>query len=268
MDLTMLSHLSERALREEAARRGIDAGALDRSQLIVAIREHAACAATLPPATPLAFAATLPPSEGPPEGALGTARSLLERVVTIARTALPRRSEPPPPPAEQAPDEPIRTRSMARLLEEQGHFSRALAIVGDLAARSPGDAELRVWRAALEERLRTEELRALARARLDAVEGELVEVLAAHGARGVAWRVTEAGVARAAVLLASPGALTLRVIRVRAYDDRSVESRLEDRRPLERSGWARLDAPPGARLVVSVGLWDGERFASIAHGAG
>lgn len=50
---------------------------------------------------------------------------------------------PPEPTADAAPpcDEPIRTRSMARLLAKQGHPSRALAIL-EYLARSGADAEL------------------------------------------------------------------------------------------------------------------------------
>jgi hypothetical protein len=39
--------------------------------------------------------------------------------------------------------EPIRTRTMARLLGEQGYTKRALAIYDELIAREPGDASLR-----------------------------------------------------------------------------------------------------------------------------
>lgn len=264
MDLTFLPHLSERALREEAERRGISIEGLDRAQLIAAIRGHEARAATVPPATPLAYAPTVPPEAPRP---LEAARALIGRVVSLAKAAL--RSEPPPPPPTAEPDEPIRTRSMARVLEEQGHLERALSIVRELCAESPGDAELRVWQAGLEERIREQAIKKLARARLARDDAPFVEVLpGSESARGVAWRVSDAGIARAKALLGSDGALTLRVIRVRAHDDRSVESRQEDRRPLETVGWARIDAPASAKLVVSVGLWNGERFASIAHGAG
>ena len=46
-------------------------------------------------------------------------------------------------------DEPIRTRSMARLLAKQGHPKRALAIIEYLLARSEADAELRAEAEAL-----------------------------------------------------------------------------------------------------------------------
>lgn len=49
-------------------------------------------------------------------------------------------------------EEPIRTRSMARLLAGQGHHKRALAIYDALLATDPTNAELRAEAAALRER--------------------------------------------------------------------------------------------------------------------
>jgi cytochrome c-type biogenesis protein CcmH/NrfG len=40
-------------------------------------------------------------------------------------------------------DEPFPTRTMARILADQGHFKRALAIYGMLLREDPQDAELR-----------------------------------------------------------------------------------------------------------------------------
>lgn len=258
MDLTLLPHLSERALREEAARRGIPTEGLDRAALVDAIRAHEARAATEPPPAPA-------PAGRTERGPLGAARAILGRVMDLARSALERRSEPPPPPP-SAPDEPIKTRSMARVLEEQGHLARALAIVRELAQRD-ADPELAEWRARLERKLALEELRERAHALLER-RGAFVEVLAAEGARAVVWCVDDAGLARARALLGEDGALTLRIICVVAHPDYSVETRQEDRRPLEPTGYAILDAEPGAKVVASVGLAAGERFVSAAHGAG
>lgn len=263
MDLSLLPHLSERALRDEAERRGVAAEGLDRAQLMEAIRAHEARAITVPPAhVPAAYAPTEPPRAA--GGPLGAARAILGRVIGLARGALEPRSEPPPPPAE--PAEPIRTRSLARLLEEQGHLERAIAILRDLE-RDDDDPELRAWRARLERETSESALRARARALL-AREGSFVEILGDAGARAVVWRVDEAGLARARALLGASGALTLRVVRVLSHPDRSVESRQEDRRPLEASGWALLDVGPSAKVVASVGVAAAERFVSVAHAAG
>lgn len=262
MDLSLLPHLSERALREEAERRGIAYEGLEREALVTAIRAHEARLMTIPPEHhPAAYAPTVPPEgEGGARGALSTARSLLGRVVGLARSALEKRSEPPPVSAE---DEPIRTRSLARLLEDQGHLERALSIVRELAAEAPSDEELARWAGHLERRIAERALRDRSAA---APVG--VEIVAAAGVRGAVWSVDEAGLTRARALLGEHGELTLRVVRVVAHDDHRVESRQEDRRPLAPRGWALLDAPPRARLVVSVGLADGPRFVSIAHASG
>jgi hypothetical protein len=260
MDLTLLPHLSERALREEAERRGITFEGLARDALVTAIRAHESQVMTVPPAHhPVAYAPTVPPAPpvDDPPSALSSARSLLGKVVGMARSALDRRSEPPP--AEAAgPDEPIRTRSLARLLEDQGHLERALSMVRELAAESAGDEELARWAGHLERRVAESVLRARS-PRLG------VEIVVAAGLRGVLWKIDDAGLGRARALLGGQGELTLRVVRILRGADHSVESRQEDRRPLEPSGWALLDAPPKARLVVSVGLAEGARFVSIAH---
>lgn len=268
LDLKLLPHLSERALREEADRRGIVADGLDRDALIEAIRAHEARLLTIPPAPPeLSGDATAPPARAEDRGPLEAARSLIGRVVGLARSALERRSEPPPEDSEPEQTEPIRTRSLARLLEDQGHLERALAMVRQLAAEEPDDEELARWARHLERRVAETELRAALQSAL-ASPSARVELRRASSLRGVAWRVDESGVARARALLGTPGALTLRVVRVLAHPDHSVETRQEDRRPLEASGWALLDAPERARLVVAVGLADGDRFVSIAHAAG
>ncbi|HEY8428645.1 MAG TPA: hypothetical protein VIL20_09735, partial [Sandaracinaceae bacterium] len=84
MDLTLLPHLSERALREEAARRGIPTEGLDRAALVDAIRAHEARAATEPPPAPA-------PAGRTERGPLGAARAILGRVMDLARSALERR---------------------------------------------------------------------------------------------------------------------------------------------------------------------------------
>jgi hypothetical protein len=71
--------------------------------------------------------------------------------------AAPASASPPAPPVQLtaivegvACDEPIRTRSMAKLLAAQGHPDRALAILRYLSARSPDDAALQAEISALQ----------------------------------------------------------------------------------------------------------------------
>lgn len=255
MDLSLLPHLSERALRQEAERRGIAVEGLDREELINAIRAHESRHSPRPTAAE--------PEASGARAALGTARSLLGRVVGLARSALERRnepsasiSEPPPPPAR----EPIRTRSLARLLEEQGHLERALAIVRELAEKEPEDEELPRWASRLERRIAE---RALEARSAEASAG--VEIVPAGSSRGVVWAVDDAGLARARALLGTQGELTLRIVQVLANEDYRVETRQQDRRLIQARGWALLDAPSHARLVIAVGLSEAARFVSIAH---
>jgi hypothetical protein len=224
MDLSLLPHLSERALRQEAERRGVDVDGLDRAEMVAAIRAHEARALTRPPA------ALAPDTPSDADA-----------------------SDP-------APDVPIRTRAMARLLEQQGHAAGALAIVVELRAAQPDDPELSSW----EERLRA----AQAQRSFEAATLELgVRWVDTEPHRGVAWRIDEGGLERARAVLGAVGRLALRVVRVVSHADGTIESRVEDRRPAEARGFARIDAPPGARLVVAIGVAEGDRFVSIAHTA-
>lgn len=301
MDLSLLPHLSDAALREEATRRGLDPDGLDRGALIAAIQDAEASAganrtsgargapggggpsgATSGGVARLsrvagpfrrggvdALAATVPSpsSRSQPGSGLGAARTLLGRVVSMARTALPRRSSTPPAPAPEEihSPEPIATRTMAELLIEQGHFERAAAILRKLA--TTGDRAIGALLTEVENRLADDALRARATARLEAPGGSFVELLGVEHGRGVVWRSDEASLSRGRALLGAPGQLTLRVVQVVARDDLSVSTRWEDH-PVQPSGWRRIDAPATARLVVSLGLSEGAQFVSIRHTTG
>lgn len=104
-------------------------------------------------------------------------REVLERDRALVESALPAPAPVQTPAAVQAPaqtppslpspaasaalssasasvcDEPIRTRSMAKLLAAQGHPERALAIYGYLLARDGNDPVLQAEAAALRESL-------------------------------------------------------------------------------------------------------------------
>lgn len=90
-------------------------------------------------------------------------REVLERDRALVESALPAPAPVQTPAPAQAPapvqtpvpvcDEPIRTRSMAKLLAAQGHPERALAIYGYLLARDGNDPVLQAEAAALRESL-------------------------------------------------------------------------------------------------------------------
>lgn len=96
---------------------------------------------------------------------------------------------------------------------------------------------------------------------------EFIGVGASHSDEGVllSWRTTEAQREDAAALTA--GARSLRIVLVRAADEDVAVDTL-DLGEVPAEG-ARLlpDVPGLLRAVASVGLFDGERFVSMAHGS-
>lgn len=179
-------------------------------------------------------------------------KDLLTRVISGLTGAVERPRVAPPK------DEPIPTRAMAELYIEQGHLERAAAILRALDGSDAGTRLSEVEAMQARERL----MRALAEGR-----GEPGVTLARDGAHcAIAWVLDEAGVARARALVAD-GELTLRVVRVSASVSGQVERAQTDHTIRELRGAEVVEATPGARLIVSVGLRAGERFASIAHAA-
>lgn len=170
MDMTRLYNLTTPELRAEAMRLNV-AGTSDmtRAQLIEAIRDHARPAAApkkgflgrvMGIAKWAASAATdanpsgpgaAHPAPAPPEPPLSPSSPVPEKAAAepakaTSRTPAgvfgglaPHRRQSTPPGFE----EPFPTRTMARILAEQGHYRRALAIYARLIDEHPGDQELR-----------------------------------------------------------------------------------------------------------------------------
>ncbi len=216
----------------------------------------------------------------------GKPKNLWKRVVSFAQKlagaatplppragAAPERPEPPErpqPPARREPaplpPEPIRTRTMARLLGSQGHHARALSIYRELVAAAPDDAELAAeadacaLRAAASAGPRRDET-----AEIVFGHDEVVSVRADDTSVLVSWEVSERGIARAARLLTGRGELTARVVLVVPDATQVVRTELRERR-VERMGeWLVANLPEGARTTASVGLKSGDAFVSIAH---
>ncbi len=177
-------------------------------------------------------------------------KGLLSKVVDFARGVSA--AEPARASDETLPDEPIRTKTMAELLVEQGHLERAVAIYRALDGEEERLHEL-------ERRLALDEL---ARQALGASDG--VGLVRQDDACAVAWRVDRAGLARARAVLGTDGQLTLRVVRIGHRQEGALRSH-HDRDASVRSGVALVDALASDRVVASVGLLDGDRFVSIAH---
>ncbi len=157
MDLTKLYNLTTPELRAEAERLGVtDTYALSRAQLIHAIRDRLggsppegflgrvlgfakwALHTTAPPrqhgeehSTKHFARPSEAPSQSPPD-------AKTPRSTSPARAPVGVFSVPP-----SAFEEPLPTRTMARILADQGHYKRSLAIYANLLRDRPNDPELR-----------------------------------------------------------------------------------------------------------------------------
>ena len=165
MDLTRLYNLTTLQLRAEAQQLGVsDTDALSRAQLIQAIKARVGA----------------PAPEGFLTRVWGFAKWALQTTANpdeLAQKMPPRATDPPTPPPSMTPtpavqstsgeikapsasagpplgvfsspggsasyDEPFPTRTMARILAEQGHYKRALAIYAKLLREQPTTEELR-----------------------------------------------------------------------------------------------------------------------------
>jgi len=179
---------------------------------------------------------------------------------------------------------PIRTRTLARLLAEQGHGARALAIYEELIAASPGDLTL------------VREAHAIGAEPSDRDAGPTIEAVrgpaALYGSDQITaaivdantlfvhWEVTEAGTARARSVAESAGrsagepatpdapALTLRIVVLRADSDGVVRSEAIERTAPPAGGETFVTGlPADATLFAAVGVRRGERFVAITHAA-
>jgi hypothetical protein len=177
MDLTRLYNLTTPELREEAERSGVgDTYAMSRGQLIHAIRNQAdgpppegllgkvlgfakwaLKAAQEEPMEEKAGSATPPrkaDAERPPRGSGASVSPVAtESLYGVPASASETATEPASGPPSRPPagvfsrsagmfEEPFPTRTMARILAEQGHFKRSLAIYAVLLRDEPRNLEL------------------------------------------------------------------------------------------------------------------------------
>ena len=173
-------------------------------------------------------------------------------------------SSRPLPPAQIG--EPIPTLTMARLLHEQGHHRRALAILESLerlgAIGEERDAHSKLLAATRSALGLINENEGGAGADKDPAVGARAELvaLALDGRRVLlAWGVSDASLASARQLFGAEGDLVLRV---------SVRGPVGERVPDEVAGarGERVIGPlaPGSYVTAGVGLRHGDRFASVA----
>jgi hypothetical protein len=196
-------------------------------------------------------------AEEPEEG--GHARSKLAQVGPVATTRT-------------FVEEPIRTRTMARLLSAQGHRERALAIYEELLAQNSADATLQGEAEAVR-RGETLEEPALPDPPYPPERwptpqaGDRLECsgMPAEGLT-LRWQVTAAGERRACAVLGSDGELTLRVVSIQPDPERIVRSEITEHGPVAAAGeWQAPGMPAGARCFAAVGMRSGSRFVAIVH---
>ncbi|HJL00161.1 MAG TPA: hypothetical protein RMH85_10440 [Polyangiaceae bacterium LLY-WYZ-15_(1-7)] len=151
--------------------------------------------------------------------------------------------------------EPIQTRTMARILAEQGFQRRARAIYQKLLRERPEDGEL------------AREAQRLGDEGADEDEegdrDECVAVALEAERALVAWRVTPAGLERARRLAPGDAPLVLRAI-VLAPRGEGVRREVREC-GIPKVGEQVLRVAAEARIVAAVGLKLPDRFVSIAH---
>ena len=165
---------------------------------------------------------------------------------------------------------PIRTKTFARLLMHQGHLDRAVAVYQELM-QDPAHASDPDLRAELSG------LRAQLKARTEALRkehptGEVMASIVDGRSLLLSWSITEDGVAIARQLLAHDGGmddatLVARTVVVAADEAGGIETHQHDQSNIETAGeWILHELPRPSRCTAAVGLLQGERFVSIAHG--
>lgn len=210
----------------------------------------ASAAETVPPPATFPPPASVPPSQPAPGARSGPPpHGAREREVLTAGDG----------------SEPIRTRTFARLLADQGHPDRALALLQALADEGTEDAELR-WEIDRLRRLRENGREppttpppapTLPPIALGRLEGGRVELR---------WTLTEAG-ATPGRHLAGPGAsLTARLVAITPDMESVIANQVFEREVEDLVGSTRFEGIPArARLTAAIGWRARGRFVSVAH---
>ncbi len=215
-------------------------------------------------------AVVLPAAEEPVEP--------FERVVSkeLVNTEAPPRSDSETPTHAEKPvhaKEPVETRTLARILREQGHHQRALSMYRRLLLEHEDDPELKHWVDRLSQDaaqgtgqpLRAESLPGESLRGEECIGNEVVSVTVDPSTLLVSWSVTEQSIERAQARLGSSGELTARVVVVAPEEDSIVGSFTHSTRAEREGEWVVSDLPLGARAAAAVGIADQHRFISVAH---
>jgi hypothetical protein len=233
-------------------------------------------APAVPTPVPEPAVAAAPPEPPAPEPAPAPRPSERPSLAPIGAWSSP---PPPPPRSSSEPatrtfvEEPIRTRSMARLLAAQGHRERALAIYEELQAQNSEDGSLRGEADALRrgDPVSQPRLSAPAPASTTALElpdgGDRLwcDGDPQQGLR-LRWQLSEQGQQRARAVLGHHGELAIRVVAIKPDSADVVRSEITEHGPVSASGeWIAPSLLTVTRCFAAVGLRDGDRFVAVVH---
>lgn len=177
---------------------------------------------------------------------------------------------------------PIRTRTLARLLAEQGHTADALAIYEELITANVDDLSLVREAGALRSRRVVHPVTpAIAAVRAPAAlygRDQITASVVDPGTLFVHWEVTDDGAARARIVAESAGRsagepapatespLTLRIVMLRPDGAGVVRSEVIEHAPAPSGGETFVEGlPPEATLFAAIGVRRGERFVAVTH---
>jgi hypothetical protein len=235
-------------------------------------------AAAAAPSAPVSSPAPVAPVTPDPVPVAPTVVAEVERMVVAPTTSEAAEVAQPAEPAftpdgvptQRFTEEPIRTRSMARVLALQGHRDRAVSILESILSAHPEDRAAREDLERLRSDLPLEGGQALPEPRpLPTLPdtGDRIELTALPSRMlHIAWSTTEAGKARAQAVLGSEGELALRVVAITPDPTRVVRSDITERGPVDAvHEWLAPAIEPGSRCFAAIGLRAGDRFVAIAH---
>jgi len=160
-------------------------------------------------------------------------------------------------------DEPIPTRTMARLLHEQGHHRRALAILENLLAQRPGDVALEAELSAVQRALRAPKQEVAAGARSETPRAELVTMLLPDKRVLLAWGLSEDSL-QSARAMGAAGTLVARVLVLAPGSDGAVTRTLTDKEAEPTGEHTLGPIASGSFVTAAVGFRDGDQFDSVA----
>jgi hypothetical protein len=202
---------------------------------------------------------------GADRGLLGRARDLIHAVTGFkAQTPSAQADETPSPPTVattanpsfETVDEPVPTKTLARIYLEQGHLDRARSVLAALAADAPNDSEIAQMQAQLD---RTDGATQSARKDMCDVS------IRSPGELWVRWECSHATEKQANRLLSSSEP-TLRVVGFRPHPAGPIALTKDFALPSISQGFVAVSGvPQDCAFVVAIGIQNGLVFRPLVH---